>query len=172
LAEHDTRTGSITLIGMPGTGKSTVGVLLAKLAGLRFVDTDLEIQVREHASLQSILERHGYLRLRELEQEVLLATDLTDAVIATGGSVVYSAAAMQRLQGAGAVVYLQTSLAVLQQRVALAPLRGIASAPGQSYAQVFAERTPLYQQYADITIATDELNAEQVAMKILQGTHR
>ncbi|MEZ5570976.1 MAG: shikimate kinase [Halioglobus sp.] len=158
---------TITLIGMPGSGKSTVGVILAKLSGLRFVDTDLDIQVREHATLQAILERHGYQYLRAIEQEVLLAIDLDDAVIATGGSVVYSEVAMRRLKSAGLIVYLETGLANLQQRVALAPLRGIASDPGQSYAQVFAERTPLYQRYADITITTDDLCAEQVAAQAL-----
>ena len=85
---------------MPGAGKSTVGVVLAKLSGLRFVDTDLEIQQREQATLQAILEQSGYLRLRAIEQEVLLHSNLDNAVISTGGSVVYSAAVMRRLRGA------------------------------------------------------------------------
>ena len=111
---------------MPGAGKSTVGVVLAKLAGLRFVDTDLDIQVRAGASLQQILERDGYQRLRALEEDVLLALDLQGAVVATGGSAVYSEAAMGRLKQAGPVVYLEVDLATLQRRVAAAPLRGIA----------------------------------------------
>jgi shikimate kinase len=153
---------------MPGSGKSTVGVILARLTGLRFVDTDLEIQVREQATLQAILERDGYRRLRAIEQEVLLATKLEQAVIATGGSVVYSELVMDRLKSAGVVVYLEAGLVCLQQRVDLAPPRGIASDARQSYAEIFAERTPLYQQYADITLATDEVCAERVAARILE----
>jgi shikimate kinase len=154
---------------MPGSGKSTVGVILAKLTGLRFIDTDLDIQVREQATLQSILERHGYLHLRKIEQEVLLATNLDHAVIATGGSMVYSEPAMMRLKSAGVVVYLETELTRLQERVALAPLRGIASDAGQSYAQIFAERTPLYQRYADITVGTDNTSPDQIAADILEN---
>jgi shikimate kinase len=159
---------TISLVGMPGSGKSTVGVILAKLTGLRFVDTDLDIQVREQATLQTILELQGYQHLRAIEQEVLLAINLDHAVIATGGSVVYSESAMGRLKSAGVVVYLETELACLQQRVELAPPRGIASDAGQSYAEIFAERTPLYQQYADITLATDGVCAELVAALILE----
>ena len=164
---NSTHPDTITLIGMPGSGKSTVGVLLAKLTGLRFVDTDLDIQVREHATLQDILEQHGYQHLRAIEQDVLLNTLVDQAVIATGGSMVYSDPAMEKLKNAGVVVYLETELAILEQRVAMAPLRGIASDAGQSYAQIYAERTPLYQRYADITVTTNTDNAEQVAADIL-----
>ena len=92
---------TISLIGMPGAGKSTVGVILAKLAGLRFADTDLEIQLRAGATLQEILERDGHLHLRALEEQVLLALPLDGAIISTGGSVVYSEAIMRRLREAG-----------------------------------------------------------------------
>ena len=159
---------TISLIGMPGAGKSTVGVILAKLTGLRFADTDLDIQVREKATLQDIIEQHGYLYLREVEEQVLLQIPLEHAIISTGGSVVYSSEAMQRLKTAGAVVYLAADLPVLQQRVAAAPLRGIASSAQQPYADVFAERTPLYQRYADITVNADEGSADEVAATILQ----
>jgi shikimate kinase len=158
---------TISLIGMPGAGKSTVGVILAKLTGLRFTDTDLDIQVRESATLQEILQRQDYRYLREVEQEVVLATALDRAIISTGGSVVYSESAMQRLKNAGAVVYLAAELAVLEQRVAAAPLRGIASEAQQSYADVFAERTPLYEHYADITVDAASGCADEVAAAIL-----
>ncbi|MCB1731211.1 MAG: shikimate kinase, partial [Halieaceae bacterium] len=101
---------TISLIGMPGAGKSSIGVILAKRCGLRFVDTDLDLQVRAGATLQEILERDGFQRLRQLEHEVLLAIDLAGAVIATGGSVVYSADAMRRLRAAGPVAYLRADL--------------------------------------------------------------
>jgi len=158
---------TINLIGMPGAGKSTVGVLLAKLTGLRFTDTDLEIQVREAATLQQILERDGYRRLRAIEQEVLLAIPLDKAVISTGGSVVYSEPAMRRLQAAGPTVYLAADLSTLEQRVAAAPLRGIASNSGDSFAQVYAERTPLYRRYADLTVDAAAHSPDALAAQIL-----
>lgn len=157
---------TISLTGMPGAGKSTVGVILAKLCGLRFIDTDLDIQVRENATLQHILERDGYQRLRAIEQEVLLAIPLEHAIISTGGSVVYSQPGMRRLKAAGAVVYLEADLATLEQRVSAAPLRGIACDPGQTYARVFAERTPLYKRYADITIDASGAGPDAVAAEI------
>ncbi|MCB1676608.1 MAG: shikimate kinase [Halioglobus sp.] len=154
---------------MPGAGKSTIGVILAKLSGRRFVDTDLEIQQREHATLQQILEESGYLRLRAIEQEVLLETDLGRAVISTGGSVVYSAPAMRRLRAAGPLIYLETDLATLERRVAAAPLRGIASSSQQTFTEVYAERTPLYRQYADMTVDAGAGCADEVAAAILQS---
>ena len=152
---------------MPGAGKSTVGVILAKLTGLRFADTDLDIQVRENATLQQILEQHDYLHLRAIEQEVLLAIALDHAIISTGGSVVYSEPAMARLKSAGPVVYLAADLPLLQQRVSAAPLRGIASNSQQTYADVFQERTPLYRRYADITVNAGSGCADDVAAAIL-----
>ncbi|MFV0276520.1 MAG: shikimate kinase [Parahaliea sp.] len=158
---------TINLIGMPGAGKSTVGVVLAKLAGLAFTDTDLAIQLREEATLQDIVERRGHLALRQIEEEILLAVDLEHAVISTGGSVVYSDAIMQRLREAGPVIYLCTDLATLERRVAASPLRGIASDASQSFADVYAERTPLYERYADITIDAGDSSADSVATRIL-----
>jgi len=158
---------TISLIGMPGAGKSTTGVLLAKLCGLRFVDTDLDIQVHAGATLQQILERDGHLQLRTLEQEVLLGVDLAGAVIATGGSVPYSDAAMQRLKTAGPVIYLEADLATLERRVAAAPLRGIASDSDQSFADIFAERTPLYRQYSDLCVDAAGDSPEAVAATIV-----
>jgi shikimate kinase len=158
---------TISLIGMPGAGKSTVGVLLAKLTGLKFTDTDLDIQVRERATLEEILRREGHLRLRAVEEEVLLDIPLTNAVISTGGSVVYSEPVMTRLHHAGPVIYLQADLATLEQRIAAAPLRGIARADNQSFADVFAERTPLYRRHADIIIDAVTGTADRVAARIL-----
>ena len=163
---------TISLIGMPGAGKSTVGVILAKLTGLRFCDTDLDIQVREHATLQDILEQQGWQRLRAIEEQVLLAIDLERAIISTGGSVVYSSAAMARLRKAGPLVYLAADLQTLEQRVAKAPLRGIASSSAQSFAELYAERTPLYQRHADITVDATAGCAEEVATNILRQLGR
>ncbi|MEH6586962.1 MAG: shikimate kinase [Halioglobus sp.] len=159
---------TISLVGMPGAGKSTVGVLLAKLSGLRFVDTDLDIQVREEATLQEILEERGYRYLRQVEETVLLDVSLQHALVSTGGSVVYSAPSMERLKSLGPVVYLQIDLSTLEQRIAAAPPRGIASDGSQSFAQVYAERTPLYEQYADYTVKTGSRNPQQVAAEVLR----
>lgn len=159
---------TISLIGMPGAGKSTVGIILAKLTGMRFVDTDVDIQVREHATLQQIIEREGYLRLRAIEEEILLCIPLDGAIISTGGSVVYSEPALRRLHAAGPLVYLEAGLQVLQRRVAAAPLRGIASDPSQSYADVYAERTPLYRHHADITVDAGRGCADDVAAEIVR----
>lgn len=165
---QQTAPGTISLIGMPGAGKSTIGVVLAKLCGLRFVDTDLDIQVHAGATLQHILEEHGYQHLRAIEQEVLLAIELEQAVIATGGSVVYSDAAMQRLKAAGPVIYLQAGLATLEQRVAAAPPRGIACDEKQDFPAIYAERTPLYRRYADASVEADAGTPETVAAQIVQ----
>ena len=159
---------TISLIGMPGAGKSTVGVLLAKMTGLGFRDTDLDIQLHAQATLQEILQRDGHLRLREIEQDILLTIPLEQTVISTGGSVVYSETVMQRLAGAGPIVYLQADLNTLEKRVSAAPLRGIASSAEHSFADVFAERTPLYRQYADITVDVAAASAEEVACAVLE----
>jgi shikimate kinase len=159
---------TISLVGMPGAGKSTVGILLAKLTGLRFVDTDLDIQVREEATLQEILEQHDYRYLRQVEEDVLLNLRLDHALVSTGGSVVYSAPSMARLKSLGPVIYLKTELATLEERVAAAPLRGIASDGEQSFAQVYAERTPLYERYADYILVTCDNTPQQVATAALQ----
>lgn len=151
---------------MPGAGKSTVGVLLAKHLGLNFVDTDLLIQVRHHATLQEIIDARGYLELRELEQQVLLAMPLEDSLISTGGSAVYSAVAMRRLAKAGPLVHIDVPMAVLQQRIDAEDGRGIARPPGQDLAGVFQERDPLYQQFANFTVSGANLSAEATARAI------
>ena len=166
---NSNRPETISLIGMPGAGKSTVGVLLAKMAGLGFRDTDLDIQLHAKATLQEILEREGHLSLRAIEEEILLEIPLGNSVISTGGSVVYSEAAMTRLASAGPVIYLKSDFATLEQRVASTPNRGIASGTEQSFAEVFAERIPLYQRYADITIDTVRFTAEEVAVRVLEA---
>lgn len=157
---------TISLIGMPGVGKSTVGVILAKLCGLGFCDTDLAIQQRRGASLQEILEQHGNQGFRHIEQEVLLDVGLADAVVSTGGSVIYSDAVMDRLKAAGPVVYLRADIATLEQRVAANPLRGIAREGSQTYADVYAERCPIYEHHAGVIVDAAEGSADQVAAAI------
>lgn len=160
---------TISLIGMPAAGKSTVGVILAKQTGLRFIDTDLDIQVREGATLQEIVDTRGYRYLREVEHEVLMALELDHALVSTGGSVVYSDDVMVRLKAAGPVVYLEADLATLEQRIASAPPRGIASESDAGFPFVYAERTPLYEHYADVRVNACAGTADQVARTILDS---
>ncbi len=167
-SRHD----SVILIGMPGAGKSTIGVLLAKELGLGFLDTDLSIQTREGRTLQSILDGSDYLELRRIEEEVLLATDCHGLVVATGGSAVYSEAAMARLRACGPVVYLDVPVDVLRRRIHNYDTRGIARRPDQSFAELFEERTALYRKHADLTVTCiDHLPGEVVddIVTALQG---
>jgi len=157
---------NIILIGMPGAGKSTVGVILAKRLGLQFYDTDLIIQVREKKRLQEIIDEKGIDYFRYVEEQVISNLQLEDCVIATGGSVVYYNNGMKDLSTTGKLVYLQVPLGALKQRIADMGQRGLVMEKGQSFEQLFAERTPLYQQYADLTVPCDGCNAEQVAAKI------
>lgn len=154
---------TLSLIGMPGAGKSTVGVLLAKRLGLGFIDTDLLIQMRADATLQQILDAQGYQQLRQLEQAVLLDLDAQGHLISTGGSAVYSAASMAHLKASGPVVFLDVPLHELSRRVGDHGDRGIARSPGQSFEDVFNERLPLYQKHADMTFSVDQNSAEACA---------
>ncbi|MDX1695837.1 MAG: shikimate kinase [Ketobacteraceae bacterium] len=158
---------SVILIGMPGAGKSTLGILLAKELGLDFLDTDVAIQVKEGATLQDILESRGYLELRAVEEAVLLETDCHGKVIATGGSAVYSEKGMDYLKSCGPVVYLEVPLSELRRRIHNYETRGIARRPDQSFDSLFEERAALYRQYADITIHCGDRGPGEVIGEIL-----
>ncbi len=144
--------GTLSLIGMPGAGKSTVGVLVARHIGLNLLDTDLLIQARHGRTLQQLLDSGGYLRLRHLEERMLLEAELDNCVVATGGSAVYSEAGMRRLRRAGPIVFIHVALAEIARRVHDEHERGIARAPGVSLEAVYRERLPLYRRWADHTI--------------------
>jgi shikimate kinase len=151
---------------MPGAGKSTVGVILAKHTSRDFVDTDVLIQTSERRPLQKILDENGHLALREIEQRILLSLDLSNHVIATGGSAAYSGDAMRHLKKSGSVVFLHVAFAEILERVRDFDTRGIARAPEQSFADLFEERYVLYKKYADLTIACEGLSQEQVSQTI------
>lgn len=159
---------NIVLIGMPGSGKSTVGIILAKRIAHDFVDTDVLIQSAEGRSLQDILDTDGYLALREIEARVLQNLDLHNHVISTGGSAVYSEAAMRHLRNNAVVVYLDVSLDALRKRITNYETRGIAKRPEQSFENLFAERTQLYRRYADITVPGDGLTQDGVCERIVE----
>jgi len=158
---------NLVLIGMPGAGKSTVGVLLAKLTARAFVDTDLLIQTAAGCCLQEIVDRDGHLALRQLEEQVLLGLSVNQQVIATGGSAVYSERAMAHLKANGLIIYLDVDLQTLTARIDNLGTRGLAKRPDQTLVDLLAERSALYQRYADLTIPCTGLNHEQVCERIL-----
>jgi shikimate kinase len=158
---------NIVLIGMPGAGKSTVGVLLAKALSLAFVDTDVVIQAREGRRLQEILDAEGVEAFRRLEERHVLEVRCEGHVIATGGSVVYSDAAMRHLQANGWVVFLEAPGALLAARLDNLSVRGVARAAGQSLESLLAEREPLYRKYADVTLACEGLTHEGVVAAVI-----
>lgn len=161
---------NIVLIGMPGAGKSTIGVLLAKQTTRDFVDTDLLIQSTAGRSLQDIVDHDGYEALRRLEEEVLLELSVTNHVIATGGSAVYSERAMRHLKAEGLTIYLDVDLPTLLTRINDFSTRGLAKRPDQDLADLMKERSALYQHYADLTIDCTGLTQEQVCERIVTAT--
>lgn len=159
---------NIILIGMPGSGKSTVGVILAKLTSRDFVDTDILIQQSQGRSLQSIVDKEGHMALREIEAQTLLNLQCLNHVIATGGSAVYSDAAMTHLKSRGVAVFLDVDLPILKSRVTDYDTRGLARRPGQSLDDLFRERLVLYKKYGDITISSSSLTQDEVCLEIMR----
>ena len=143
---------NIILIGMPGSGKSTIGVLLAKVLGYQFVDTDLIISGQQQATLQEIIDTRGLEAFLGCEEQAGLSVDAHRTVIATGGSMVLSERAMGHLKGIGTVIYLDVPLPALARRLKNIRTRGIAARPGETLEQIYKERTPLYEAYADLTV--------------------
>lgn len=161
------RPQTISLIGMPGAGKSTVGRLLAQRTGLAFVDSDQLIETHAGASLQTIVDTRGFRALRALDEQAVLELPLQGRVVATGGSVIYSRRAMQRLHSAGPVIWLRVPLDTLRARIGAAPPRGIANPPGSSLEQIHAEREPLCAAAADFSVDAGGQGPEAVVDAIL-----
>jgi len=154
---------NIILIGMPGAGKSTVGVILAKRLGFHFIDTDLLLQSQEKCRLQPLIDTRGLDNFLEIEEQVLLNLHTQHSVIATGGSVVYSGNGLKKLGRSGYQIYLQIGLSTLLRRIADMGQRGLVMSKKQTFEQLYQERTPLYEKFADLTLNCEEMNAEQVA---------
>lgn len=147
---------NVVMVGMPGSGKSTIGVILAKSLGFDFVDTDLVICKREGKKLQEIIDTEGLEKFLEIEQQVGEEISPVNSVVATGGSMILSDEAMKNLKKDGIVVYVEVSQEILKKRITNMKTRGIAFKKGETLEDIFRVRTPLYEKYADITITADE----------------
>ena len=159
---------TIVLTGMPGAGKSTVGVVLAKILGFRFVDSDLVIQEKTGKLLYQLIDSLGLEKFREIENEINAGVNETNAVIATGGSAVYGREAMEHFRSIGTVVYLRLSCGEIACRLGDLHERGVAMEPGQTLEELYEERCPLYERYADIVIDCDTKSLREVAREICE----
>ncbi len=159
---------NIILIGMPGSGKSTVGRRLASALGLSFTDTDDVIVDKFKMPLWKIIEKYGVEEFMKIENDVICEFSCENHVVATGGSVVLYPEAMQSLARLGTLVYLKTDLEHLSVRIKNLTTRGIVFKDGQTLADIYAERVPLYERYADITLDEDEKNLNQCVQSIVK----
>lgn len=160
---------NIILIGMPGSGKSTLGVLLAKISGFSFLDSDLLIQSKVGKKLHRILDEDGINFFKKIENEVNSNINVQNTVIATGGSVVYGKEAMAHLKEIGTVVYIKVSLPELINRIDNMATRGIVKSPDETFKDLYAERTGLYEKYADITVECEDSDLNVNVQKIAKA---
>lgn len=152
---------------MPASGKSTVGVILAKTAGMNFIDTDLLIQNDQDALLQEIINEKGNDYFQKVEERILSTMTAEKSVISTGGSAVYYERAMKNLAKLGKIVYLQLSLSTIEERLSNIKTRGITMAPGETLSDLYKKRIPLYEKYSHVTINGEGKTVEQVVEEIL-----
>lgn len=157
---------NLTLIGMPGAGKSTIGIILAKNLGLGFIDTDVLIQINQQKTLQQIIDGSDHLNLREIEEKEIVKINIENTVISTGGSVAYSEKAMTHLKSISKIIFLDTSIEELKRRITNFETRGIAKADNQTFMDLFEERQLLYKKYAEIVVDCNELNQDALAVQI------
>ncbi|MCP4178002.1 MAG: shikimate kinase [bacterium] len=154
---------NITLIGMPGAGKSTIGIILAKIISFGFVDTDILIQINRQNSLQNILDQQEYLKLRKIEEEEILKINIENNIIATGGSAVYSDNAMKHLSSISNVIFIGVNFENIKQRIHNFGSRGIARNKDQSFWDLYNERQVLYNKYAELIIDGNCNDQEELA---------
>ena len=157
---------NIVLIGMPGAGKSTIGVVLAKKLGYRFIDSDLVIQEQYGKLLHELITEHGVEGFWQIENNVNASLEVNRSIIATGGSAVYGKEAMEHLREIGKVVYLKLSYEEIELRLGDLNARGVTLREGQTLADLYAERTPMYEKYAHLTIECEDKLLRQVVQEI------
>lgn len=157
---------NVVLIGMPGCGKSTVGVILAKVLGFHFIDSDLLIQDQEKCLLKDIIERDGLDGLIAIEEQVNADINTEKSVIATGGSVIYGARAMKHLREIGTVVYIRLNYETIASRLDNIRQRGVVFREGQTLNSLYEERCPLYEKYAHVIVDGEGLEMEELMEKI------
>ena len=158
---------NIILTGMPTSGKSTIGVIVAKILGMDFIDTDILIQQREGKKLSEIIEENGTDKFLKCEEEALLGLDVSNCVIATGGSAVYSDKAMKHLKNDALVAYLKVDKKELNRRLKDVKGRGVVFRDGQSLDDMYETRVKLYERYADLTISEEGLTLEDTVEKLI-----
>ena len=151
---------------MPGVGKSTIGVILAKILGMNFVDTDLIIQNEKHMLLREIIEKEGTDGFIAVENGINSRLDVKDSVIATGGSIIYGPEAMANLKKNGDVIYLEQSLSRIEKRLSNIGNRGVVVKDGQTFADLYTERCALYEKYADVTVHEGDMDIENTIAEI------
>lgn len=160
---------NIVLIGMPGVGKSTIGVILAKILGYKFIDADIVIQQGEGKLLHEIIKSEGVEGFIKVENRVNASLDCHKAVIATGGSVVYGKEAMEHLKKIGRVVYLKVDYEIINHRLNNLKGRGVVLKDGQDLKALYEERIPLYEKYADIVVDENDCNIEETVEKLVKS---
>ena len=158
---------NIVLVGMPAVGKSTIGVLLAKSLLLSFTDTDLLIQEKYKKSLCDIIKENGTKAFLDIEENIILEAEFKNSVIATGGSAVFGEKAMKKLKENGVVIYLSLPMEKIKKRIGDIKSRGVVLTNGTTVDDIFAERKPLYEKYADMKFDCDNLTAEECVEKII-----
>lgn len=159
---------NVILIGMPGAGKSTVGVVLAKKMGYCFVDSDLVIQEKTKKLLHEIIREEGLQGFLEVENQINASLEVDNAVVATGGSVIYGSEAMEHLKEIGTVVYLRLSCRTIARRLGDLHERGVALKKGQTLESLYQERIPYYEKYADITINCERKSIRRIVEEIAE----
>lgn len=157
---------NITLIGMPGAGKSTIGIVLAKVLGYDFIDSDLLIQKSEGKLLWQIMKEVGNDGFNQIEERVNAHIDADRSVISPGGSVIYGPKAMEHLRSIGVVVYLKVTCQTLKKRLGNLTKRGVVLKPGQTLENLYEERTPLYEKYAHITVDVSSMTVQEAISAI------
>ena len=166
------KNNNIILIGMPGCGKSTVGVVLAKIMGYRFLDSDLVIQERENRLLCEIIEEDGTEEFNRIENSVNASICVENTVIATGGSVIYGKEAMEHFKKIGVVVYIKLPYEELKHRLGDLTKRGVSMKKNQTLKELYDERQPLYENYADIVAGEENMNISETALYIKKETEQ